>query len=68
MFRIFGRANSINVQKAMWMIGELGLEHERVDAGLQFGINDTPEYLTKNPNGLVPTLEDGDVIEQFELA
>ena len=44
------------------MIGELALEHERVDAGLQFKLNDTPEYLAKNPNGLVPTLEDGDVI------
>ena len=62
MVCILGRANSINVQKVMWMIGELGLEHERVDVGLQFGINDTPEYLEKNPNGLVPTLEDGDVI------
>ena len=62
MVRILGRANSINVQKAMWMIGELALEHERVDAGLQFGLNDTREYLAKNPNGLVPTLEDGDVI------
>lgn len=62
MVRILGRANSINVQKVMWMIGELDLDHERIDAGLQFGVNDTPEYLAKNPNGLVPTLEDGDVI------
>jgi len=27
-----------------------------------FGGNDTPEYLAKNPNGLVPTLEDGDFV------
>ncbi|MEK9725177.1 MAG: glutathione S-transferase N-terminal domain-containing protein, partial [Rhodospirillaceae bacterium] len=62
MIRILGRKNSINVQKAMWMVGELGIEYERIDIGLQFGGNDTPEYLAKNPNGLVPTLEDGDVI------
>jgi len=59
MVRILGRANSINVQKVMWLIGELGLNHERIDIGLQYKGNDTEEYLNKNPNGLVPTVEDG---------
>ncbi len=62
MVRILGRANSINVQKVMWLTGEIGLDVERVDIGMNFGGNDTPEYLAKNPNGLVPTMEDGDVI------
>ena len=62
MVRILGRANSINVQKVMWLIGELELNHERIDIGLQYGGNDTEEYLTKNPNGLVPTIEDGENI------
>lgn len=61
MVRILGRANSINVQKVTWCAAELGLDVERVDIGLQFGGNDTPEYLAKNPNGLIPTLEDGDL-------
>lgn len=62
MIRILGRASSINVQKVMWCADELGLEVERVDVGGKFGGNDTPQYLAKNPMGLVPTLEDGDYV------
>jgi glutathione S-transferase len=59
MLKIWGRTNSINVQKVLWCCAELGLEYERVDAGMQFGVNDTPEYRRLNPNGLVPTIDDG---------
>jgi len=62
MIRVLGRANSINVQKVMWLTGELGLDVERVDIGGAFGGNDQPEYLAKNPDGRVPTLEDGDFV------
>lgn len=62
MVRILGRANSINVQKVMWCASEIGLDVERVDIGMKFGGNDTAEYLAKNPNGLIPTLEDGDFV------
>ena len=57
MLRIWGRKNSVNVQKVLWCCGELGLAFERIDAGLQFGVNDTPEYKAMNPNGLVPTID-----------
>jgi glutathione S-transferase len=57
--KIWGRANSINVQKVLWCCAELNLPYERVDAGAQFGVNNTPEYLAMNPNGLVPTIDDG---------
>lgn len=60
MLTIWGRNNSINVQKAMWAVGELGLAHRRIDTGGAFGGNDTEEYLGKNPNGLVPVLEHED--------
>src|SRR5437588_12573952 len=60
MLRIWGRNTSINVQKVLWAIGELGVAHERIDVGGSFGKNDEPEYLAKNPNGLVPTLEEED--------
>jgi glutathione S-transferase len=60
MLRIWGRNTSINVQKVLWAIGELGLAHERIDVGGAFGKNNEPEYLAKNPNGLVPTLEEED--------
>ena len=62
MVRVLGRANSINVQKVMWIAAEIGLDVERVDVGGAFGGNDTAEYLAKNPNGRVPTIEDGDFI------
>jgi glutathione S-transferase len=58
MLKIWGRDTAINVQKVLWGCGELGLEYDRVDAGLQFGVVDQPFYLTMNPNGRVPTIED----------
>lgn len=57
MLRIWGRTNSINVQKVMWAVGELGLAHERIDAGMAFGVVNTPEYRAMNPNGRVPTID-----------
>ena len=58
MIKVLGRLTSINVQKVMWCIDELGLAHERVDIGGPFGGNKEPAYLAKNPNGVVPTIED----------
>jgi glutathione S-transferase len=62
MLKVWGRKTSSNVQKVMWAIGDLGLAHERVDIGGPFGKNKDPAYLAMNPNGLVPTLEDGDAM------
>jgi glutathione S-transferase len=58
MLRIWGRTNSVNVKKALWAVEELGLKYERIDAGMQFGVTKTPEYLRMNPNSLVPTIDD----------
>jgi glutathione S-transferase len=62
MLKVWGRNTSSNVQKVMWAIGELGLACERIDIGGPFGKNRDPAYLAKNPNGLVPTLEDDDFL------
>lgn len=59
MLKIWGRANSVNVQKVLWCCDELGLSFERIDAGMQFGRIDEPDYLALNPNGNIPTLVDG---------
>ena len=59
---IWGRANSVNVQKVLWCAEELGLSYQRIDAGMAFGRNTEPDYLTMNPNGRVPTLVDGDFV------
>lgn len=62
MITIWGRKTSVNVQKIMWLIGEIELEHERKDVGGAFGGLDTIEYGAMNPHRLVPTLQDGDTI------
>ncbi len=62
MLKIWGRNTSSNLQIAMWAVGELGLEHERIDWGGKFGGNDDPEYRAMNPNGLIPTVKDGDLV------
>ena len=59
MIHLWGRVNSVNVQKVLWCLAELGLPYERTDAGMQFGRVRDPDYLTMNPNGRVPTLVDG---------
>ena len=60
MLKIWGRTNSVNVQKVLWCLAELDVPYERVDAGLAYGKNDEPWYLALNPNGRVPLLQDGD--------
>ena len=56
--RLWGRASSVNVQKVMWALAELGLEHERIDAGGKYGRID--EVAPLNPNARVPVWqEDG---------
>jgi glutathione S-transferase len=58
MLRIWGRLSSINVRKVVLAARWLGIAFERIDAGHEFGIVKTPEYLAKNPNALVPLVED----------
>src|ERR1700760_1772 len=59
---IWGRANSVNVQKVLWCLCELDLAYQRIDAGMAFGRNQDPDYLAMNPNARVPTLVDGDFV------
>jgi glutathione S-transferase len=61
--RIWGRISSINVRKVVLAAQLLQLPFERTDAGAGFGVVQTPEYKARNPNALVPLLQDGD----FEL-
>jgi glutathione S-transferase len=62
MLTIWGRVNSVNVQKVLWCCDELVLPYERIDAGLQFGRNNEPDYLAMNPTGKIPTLVDDDFV------
>jgi glutathione S-transferase len=62
VLKIWGRTNSVNVQKVMWAVGELGVKHERIDAGLAFGLVNEPWYRAMNPNGRIPLIEDDGLI------
>ena len=59
MLKVWGRRNSQNVQKVMWLVGELGLAHEHVSAGGSFGRLSDADFGALNPNRLVPVIEDG---------
>jgi glutathione S-transferase len=62
MLTVWGRRSSFNVQKVMWLIGELGLEHRHIPAGGEFGKLDTPDFAAMNPMRRVPVIDDDGTI------
>ncbi|MGN6317749.1 glutathione S-transferase family protein [Trinickia sp.] len=62
MLKILGKASSINVRKVLWVCAELHIPFEREDWGSGFRSTDTAEFLSLNPNGLVPVIKDGDFV------
>jgi len=58
MLKIWGRESSSNLKKVVWFCEEAGVPYERIDAGMSFGVVNTPEFRAMNPNGLVPVIED----------
>ncbi|UXM94050.1 glutathione binding-like protein [Bartonella sp. HY329] len=58
MLKIWGRNNSINVKKVLWIAEELGLNYENIEVGGKFGGLDTPKFLTLNPNAMIPVIDD----------
>lgn len=63
MIVIYGRANSSNVRKVLWLAEELGLQVDRRDYGRGYAPTDTPEFKAMNPNAKVPVMdEDGFIL------
>jgi len=62
MLTIWGRNNSNNVKKVLWCAEEIGLAYDSIPAGGSFGLTADPAYRAMNPNGLVPTIRDGDFV------
>lgn len=62
MLKIWGRRHAFNVQKVMWLIGELELAYEFISAGGNFGGLESPEFLAMNPHGRIPVINDKEVI------
>ncbi|HLK70971.1 MAG TPA: glutathione S-transferase N-terminal domain-containing protein [Steroidobacteraceae bacterium] len=61
MLKVWGRRSSLNVQKVMWLIGELQLPHEHIPAGGTFGRLDEAQFRALNPHGRVPVIQDGEL-------
>jgi glutathione S-transferase len=61
MLKVWGRRSSFNVQKVMWLVGELRLAHDHIEAGGAFGGLDMPDFLAMNPHGRVPVIQDGEL-------
>ena len=75
MVRIWGRPTSICTQRVLWACVEVGAGYElkltsgtmgpdgHVSTGAApYGGVDAPRYRAMNPNGTVPTIEDGDCV------
>lgn len=60
--KIYDFAASPNARKVRSVAYELGLTPEFVVVNIFKGENRSPEFLAKNPNGLIPVLEDGDLV------
>ncbi len=62
MLTIWGRGTSSNVKKVLWCAEELGLDYQQIQAGGAHGVVNDPAYRALNPNGLVPTIEDDQLV------
>lgn len=62
ILKIWGRRNSLNVQKVMWLVGELAIPHEHISVGGSFGGLNTPEFLAMNPHARVPVILDDETV------
>lgn len=58
---LWGRASSVNVQKVLWALEELGLAYEHRVVGGKYGGLDAPDFATLTPARRVPVLQDGDL-------
>jgi glutathione S-transferase len=59
MLKVYGRANSINVRKVLWMLDEVGEQYEREDWGRGYRSTDDADFRKINPVGVVPVIDDG---------
>lgn len=58
MFKIYGRPNSINVRKVLWLCEEIGLPYERTDWGRDYRPTTDPEFMRVSIFGAVPVIDD----------
>ena len=57
MLRLYDYLASGNAYKVRLLLHQLGILFERVETDIVRGETRTPEFLARNPNGRIPTLE-----------
>lgn len=60
--QLYGYSRSGNTRKVRLCLAELGVHCELVVVDLSAGDQRSPDYLRLNPNGMVPTLVDGNLV------
>lgn len=58
MLKIYGRPNSLNVRKVLWLCEEIGIGYERSDWGRDYRPTTEPEFMKVSIFGVVPVVED----------
>jgi glutathione S-transferase len=58
MLKVYGRANSSNVRKVLWIADELGLTVDRSDWGRGYRSTDDSEFTRVSKFGVVPVVDD----------
>lgn len=59
MLKIYHSGNSVCSQKVRLVLAEKQTDWQSIDVDLSKGEQFSPDYLTLNPEGVVPTLDDG---------
>jgi len=62
MLRIFGKSESINVRKVLWLCAEMELSYEQELWGQGYRSTWAPEFKLLNPNAMVPVIRDDDFV------
>jgi glutathione S-transferase len=58
MLKVYGRANSINVRKVLWMLDEVGQPYTREDWGRGYSPTSAPDFVKVSAFGVVPVIDD----------
>jgi glutathione S-transferase len=58
MITVFGEGRGFRV---VWLLEEMGLAYRLRPVDLLAGVEKDPEFLTINPGGFIPAIQDGDV-------
>ena len=62
MIELWGRKNAYNVQKVLWILGELALDYRHYDLGSDIGDLETPDFLALNPHARIPVMRDAGAV------